>query len=92
MICDSPVLAYYDVNKPTVVSSDASSYGIAGVIMQQHGEQLKPVAFCYRTLTNAERSYAQIEKNVSLRLGHVRSFVDISRDSNASNSSLIISH
>ena len=62
MICDSPVLAYYDVNKPTVVSSDASSYGIAGVIMQQHGEQLKPVAFCSRTLTNAERSYAQIEK------------------------------
>ena len=62
LIFDSPVLAYYDVNKPTVVSSDASSFGLGGVLMQQHGEHLKPVAFCSRTLTDAERNYAQIEK------------------------------
>ena len=32
-----PVLAYYDVNKPTLISVDASSYGIGGVLMQQNG-------------------------------------------------------
>jgi len=54
-ICESPVLAHYDMNKPT-------SYGITRVLMQQHREQLKPVAYCSRTLISAERNCAQIEK------------------------------
>lgn len=62
LVCNSPVLAYYDVTKATVVSSDASSYGIGGMIMQKHDDELKPVAFCSRTLNMAERNYAQIEK------------------------------
>ena len=62
LLMSEPVLAYCDMNKPMLISADASSYGVGGVLMQQHDNVWKPIAYCLRTLTSAEQRYAQIEK------------------------------
>ena len=76
LICSSPTLAYYDKDKPTIVSSDTSSYGLGSVLLQEHSEGIKPVAFCSRTLTAAEQQYSQIEKEC-LASVHLREVLEI---------------
>ena len=60
MVTKSPVLVFYDVNKPVTVSCDSSKSGI-GICLLQEG---KPVAYGSRTMTECEQRYSQIEKEL----------------------------
>ena len=56
------VLALYNPQAPTKVSSDASSYGLGAVLLQQVDSIWRPVAYASRSMSETERRYAQIEK------------------------------
>ena len=51
-------LTLYDLEAPTKVSADASSFGLGAVLLQQSGTQWKPVAYASRSLTETELRYA----------------------------------
>ena len=54
-IAQASTLAYYDVIMPTIVSADASSYGLGAVLLQEQNFRLVPIAFRSRSLSDTER-------------------------------------
>ena len=56
------MLQYYDESKALKVSSDASTDGIGAVLPQETNGEWMPVANTSRSMTKAEKNYAQIEK------------------------------
>ena len=63
LLSSSEVLALYNPNSETVVSADASSYGLGAVIIQKQLEgHFCPIAYISTALTPTEQRYAQIEK------------------------------
>jgi len=57
------ILAHYNAKLDTIVSADASSYGLGAVLLQkQPNNHWRPVAYHSRALTETEQRYAQIEK------------------------------
>ena len=62
-ISNSPVLALFDPSRETIVSADASSYGLGAVLLQKQASgERRPVAYASRAMTPTEQRYAQIEK------------------------------
>ncbi len=49
LISSAPVLQFFYPKLRTVVSADANSHGLGGVLLQEHEGCLRPVAFCSLT-------------------------------------------
>ena len=58
MCVNAPVLAYFDKDKPIVLSVDSSSKGMGAALLQEG----KPVAYASCALTETQQRYSQIEK------------------------------
>ena len=63
-LISSDVLVHYDPNKALILATDASPYGVSAIISHHDAETDcdRPIAFASRSLTQAERNYAQIER------------------------------
>ncbi|KAM7298527.1 reverse transcriptase/ribonuclease H [Ixodes scapularis] len=61
-ITDVASLKLPDLNRQFVVQTDASNSGLGAVLLQEHNNVLRPVAFASRTLTAAGRNYSVTEK------------------------------
>ena len=70
MATNTPILQYYDPNKPLTLSVDASSKGLGAVLIQDE----KPVAYGSRALTETQQRYPQIEKEALAILFGCRKF------------------
>ena len=58
------VLALYDLNAPTKISADASAYELRAVLLHEVESAWRPVIYASRSLSETERQYTQIEKEV----------------------------
>ena len=58
-------LELYNPRRNIKVSADASSHGLGAVLLQatSNGDTWKPVAYAFRSTTDTEKRYAQIEKD-----------------------------
>ena len=63
-LTSAPVLQYYDPKLPVKVSADASSFGLGFVLMQLKDQEWRPVAYGSRSLTDTEKNWAQIEREL----------------------------
>lgn len=60
LVADIATLRYYNVREPLTIECDASCFGLGVAIFQKDGV----VGYASRTLTNTEKNYAQIEKEL----------------------------
>ena len=63
MVLSAKVLVHYDPNKPPILHTDASQYGLWAVmshIMEDGSEH--PTGFVSRTMNVAEKNYSQLDK------------------------------
>ena len=59
-ICKETTLAYFDRDKETTIQVDASGRGLGAVLLQDK----KPIAYASKSLTDAEKRYANIEREL----------------------------
>ncbi|CAA9997552.1 unnamed protein product [Nesidiocoris tenuis] len=63
-IANATLLAHPSLDLPVVLSVDASDFGIGAALQQLRGNDLEPLGFFSKKLTNAERSYSTYDREL----------------------------
>ena len=60
----APILTLPDFEKPFVVTTDASLIAVGGILQQEQGNGLQPIAFASKKLTPTETRYSAYEREL----------------------------
>ena len=76
-LSSAPVLAYPDFKRPFILETDASGYGIGGVLCQEDPNvrnRLRPISYTSRLLKGAELNYSTTEKEALAAIHALKKF------------------
>ena len=74
---NKPYLVYFDPNRETQLSVDASLIGLGGALTQKHGDIWLPVGYYSRLLNETERKYAIYDLEVMAAIESMNYFNDL---------------
>jgi hypothetical protein len=74
ILCSEPLRQYPDFKKGFIVTCDASSTAIGGVLSQGPLGHDLPVAYASRALTKAERNYSTVERELTAIVWRCKQF------------------
>ena len=73
-LTNHPILAYPDFNKKFILDTDASDYGIGGVLSQVEGNEERVIGYASRSLTKPERRYSTTRKELLAIVAFIQHF------------------
>ena len=62
MLTSDCIMSHFDPSAETKLKVDTSRFGLGAVLMQGSEDDVRPIAYASRTLTNVERRYSKTEK------------------------------
>ena len=71
-IAKTPVLTYYDLEKPVTIQTDMCDVGVGAVLLQNG----KPVSYTSRVSNDYEKNYAPVEKEMKAVASGLHKFSD----------------
>ena len=73
-VCTVPILSFPDPNKPYIIHTDASNYGIGAVLSQKTDDGEKPIYFFSQKLSDTQRRWSVIERECFAILTALKKF------------------